>query len=166
MYHRRGIIIFIVLSFFSVGLNATASCPSSPSEVNQSDLIKSAWDSYSGSCACGERFENNCAHYLSNALIKAGCCSIDGGSGGLFRKESGYIVCKSGRPVRAKELRNMFFSKKWTRHSKPRDGYNLVYQEKADGRGHVLIKKYSGGRKVGHKGTGDYPDWPIQEFYY
>ena len=131
--------------------------------------FEDAWDSYTetGSCACGEGFKgSNCAHYLSNALIEAGYSSIDGGSGDLFRIVNGYCVCKSGRPVRAKELRNMFFSVKWTRHSEPQEGYNLVYQEKANGQGHVLMKKYSGGEKVGHKGTGDYPDWPIQEFYY
>lgn len=58
----------------------------------------------------------------------------------------------------------MFFSS-WTRHSKPQEGYNLVYQE-ISGQGHVLIQKYSGGKKVGYKGTGDYPDWPVQEFYF
>ena len=60
----------------------------------------------------------------------------------------------------------MFFSVKWTSHSEPQEGYNLVYQEKANGQGHILMKKYSRGKKVGHKGTGDRPDWPIQEFYY
>ena len=130
--------------------------------------LEAAWKSYSDSCVCGEKLKNNCAHYLSNALIEAGYSSIDGGSGGLFRDENGYCVCKSGRPVRAKELRNTFFTENnWACHDEPREGYNLVYQERAaDGQGHVLIKKYSGGRKVGHKGTGDYPEWDIQKFYY
>ena len=61
---------------------------------------------------------------------------------------------------------NSFFSVNWTRHSSSQDGYNLVYQERGDGQGHVLIQKYQGGINIGYKGTGDYTQWLVQEYYY
>ena len=129
--------------------------------------IEAAWDAYQNNCACGEDssvFKNHCAHYLSNALIKAGFSDLNGGIGERFRIASnGYCVCKSGRPVRAKELRNNFFVK-WTRHTQPQQGYNLVYQEK-NGQGHVLIKNYKDGASD-YRGTLDCDSWPVQEYYY
>ena len=72
-------------------------------------------------------------------------------------------MCRSGRPVRAKELRDLF-GKKWTYHSSPKpDGINLVYQE-SGGQGHVLL--YKDGKPTGYKGTTDLPSWPIQQYYY
>ena len=128
--------------------------------------FQSAWDNYSSSCVCGYAYDNNCAHYLSNALIKGGFSEIDGGVGANFRIVNGFCVCRSGRPVRAKELRD-WFGRKWSFHSSsPSDGMVLVYQERSDGQGHVLLKKYSGGNSIGYKGTGDYPSWPTQQYYY
>ena len=101
--------------------------------------LQSAWGQYTDSCVCGNDYENNCAHYLSNALILGGFSEIDGGKGANFRIVNGFCVCRSGRPVRAKELRD-WFGRKWTYHSSPKpDGINLVYQEE-DGQGHVLLK--------------------------
>ena len=128
--------------------------------------VTSAWDKYSNSCVCGKKYENNCAHYLSNALIEAGYSEIDGGKGENFRTVNGFCVCRSGRPVRAKELRD-WFGKKWSFHSSPpSDGTVLVYQEKSSGQGHVLLKKYKDRKSTGHQGTGDFPGWPIQQYYY
>ena len=121
--------------------------------------VQSAWDSYSNSCACGQRYDNNCAHFLSNALIEGGFSAIDGGDGCDLRTVNGFCVCKSGRPIRAKELRN-WFGRNWTRRSSPQDGINVVYQEKS-GQGHVLLKKYSNGKSTGDEGTGDHPSWPL-----
>ena len=126
--------------------------------------VQSSWDNYSGSCVCRHRYDNNCAHFLSNALIQGGFSAIDGGSGADLRIVGGFCVCSSGRPIRAKELRS-WFGKKWTRHSSPKDGINVVYQE-SHGQGHVLLKNYSNGEPSGHKGTGDYPNWATQEYYY
>lgn len=66
--------------------------------------------SYKTQCSfsCGKREDNNCAHYVSNALIKAGLKGIDGGKGKLHRTEKGMVVCEHGRPIRAKELRDWF----------------------------------------------------------
>ena len=43
--------------------------------------LQSAWDQYTDSCVCGYAYDNNCAHYLSNALILGGFSEIDGGKG-------------------------------------------------------------------------------------
>ena len=126
--------------------------------------LQTAWSNYTGSCKCGHRYDNNCAHFLSNALIDGGFSDIDGGSGGDLRLVNGFCVCRSGRPVRAKELR-AWFGRKWSRHSKPQNGINAVYQEDY-GQGHVLLKTYKDGKFTGHRGTGDYPVWSTQEYYY
>ena len=87
--------------------------------------------------------------------------------GADLRKCNGFCVCKSGRPIRAKELRR-WFGEKWTYHTKPQAGLNLVYQERpSDGQGHVLLKKYKSNlESSGYKGTGDRTDWSTQEYYY
>lgn len=127
--------------------------------------IQSSWDNYSNSCVCGYAYENNCAHYLSNALTKGGFSEINGGVGGNFRIVNGFCVCRSGCPVRAKELRD-WFGRKWSLHSSPpSDGTILVYQE-SRGQGHVLLKKYKDGKSIDYKGTTDLPSWPIQQYYY
>ena len=128
--------------------------------------LQTSWDKYTNSCVCGNAYANNCAHYLSNALILGGFSEIDGGKGADLRIRNGFCVCRSGRPVRAKEMRD-WFGRKWTHHSTPpTNGICLVYQE-GNGKDdrHVLLKKYQDGRKIGHVGTGDYP-WPIQQYYY
>lgn len=127
--------------------------------------LSTAWSSYNG-CKCGNKhgYKNNCAHYLSNALISAGYSALDGGTGYEMRNVNGYCVCSSGRPIRAKELRR-WFGLEFTKDSTPRDGINAVYQEQG-GQGHVLLKKYSNGKSTGYCGTGDFPHWSTQEYYY
>ena len=127
--------------------------------------LQGAWDNYTNSCICGKSYPENCAHYISNALILAGCRGIDGGVGKDQRIINGFCVCPSGRPIRAKELHE-YFGRKLTFHSSPRDGINLVYQESSEGKGHVLLKICKDGKSMGFKGTTDYPDWPTQEYYY
>lgn len=128
--------------------------------------LPTAWSSYGG-CICGnkEGYKNNCAHYLSNAMIIGGYSEIDGGTGREKRIVNGFCVCSAGRAIRAKEMRS-WFGRKWTKHLAPRNGINVVYQERADGQGHVLLKQYSGGKSAGYRGTGDFADWPTQEYYY
>ena len=114
--------------------------------------LQNAFSSYTDSCACGTEYENNCAHFLSNALIKGGFSAING---------VGSVFAPGGRPIRAKELR-AWFGRNWTRHTKPRNGLNLMYQEQG-GQGHVLLKKYPEGNWVGR---GDHGNWNFQEYYY
>lgn len=117
--------------------------------------LSEAYNLYEDKCDCGERFGNNCAHFLSNALIKAG-----------FRMPSGGAKCRSGRMIRAKELlqwvRSIPGVVMKTEHGSITSGYWFVYQERAsDGQGHVCIhlekpESYSS------VGTGDFPDWEVQ----
>ncbi|MBD5799860.1 hypothetical protein BHU24_25140 [Bacillus pseudomycoides] len=120
--------------------------------------LSEAYDLYEGKCDCGDRYDNNCAHFLSNALIKAG-----------FRMPSSGAKCRSGRMIRAKELRQ------WVRsipgvilkadHNSISSGYWFVYQERAsDGQGHVCIHLESP-EEYYWAGTGNYPDWELQEHY-
>jgi hypothetical protein len=129
-------------------------------------VLANAFSGYSDSCACGERFRNNCAHFLSDALIRSGCSELDGGTGALYRRRNGRVVCKAGRPVRAKELRAWFESKATEKVSgePEKDGYWVVYQHDGYVGGHVLIHKHTGS-DYEWKGTGDYPDWGTQEHY-
>jgi hypothetical protein len=48
------------------------------------------------SCVCGQRYPNNCAHFLSNYLINAGISEL--------KNYPGFQVCASGRPIRAFEV--------------------------------------------------------------
>ena len=122
--------------------------------------LEVAWKSYTDSCECGDSFEGkNCAHFLSNAFIKGGFTEIDGKRGDKFRIVNGFCVCTHGRPVRAKEMR-AWFARKWKRQQKPQEGYNAVYQEEK-GQGHVLLQK-----GTDYVGTGNYPSWSTQEYYY
>jgi hypothetical protein len=130
--------------------------------------LEDAYDLYRGTCDCGEVLENNCAHYLSDAFIRAGYAELDGGTGGLFRRHHGKIVCKAGRPVRARELREWFEEMATdTRDGEPSDdGYWAVFQHDPDRYwgGHVAIHKHDG-EDYDWVGTGDYPGWETQEHY-
>jgi hypothetical protein len=137
--------------------------------IVQRDLA-TAFSNYRGSCDCGENLGNNCAHYLSDALIRAGYSDLDGGTGALYRRRNGRIVCKSGRPVRAAELRDWFAAQATDTHEgEPTDDsrYWSVYQRRhTDGQGHVVIHHHSGaGTAYTHAGTGDYPSWRTQSHY-
>ena len=161
-FYRIGFCLMLLTCFF-----LTCHC--------EAQSLAKAWDKYRGSCECRNKYgyENNCAHYLSDALIRAGYNELDGGTeeDREMRLRNGFIVCSAGRPIRAKELRD-WFGRKFTKHLIPRKGINAVYQERADGQGHVLLKKYAHScrkRRLifkGFRGTGDYPDWKVQEYYY
>ncbi len=135
-----------------------------PAQVNS--VLAGAFAGYSGSCVCGESFRNNCAHFLSDALIRGGCSELDGGTGALYRRRNGLVVCKSGRPVRAKELRAWLAGKatEMIAGEPEEDGYFVVYQHDGYAGGHVLIHKHKGA-EYEWKGTGDHPDWGTQEHY-
>ncbi len=135
------------------------------SQIVQKSLAD-AYDSYRGECECGERLENNCAHYLSDALIRGGFDELDGGRGALYRKHNGRVVCKAGRPVRARELRDWFATQATERFKgEPDDDqYWAVYQHDGYPGGHVVIHKHNG-REYTWAGTGDYPDWGEQSHY-
>jgi hypothetical protein len=132
--------------------------------------LAGGFTNYRGSCECGEDLGNNCAHFLSDALIRAGHDELDGGVGGLYRRHGGRVVCRSGRPVRAREMRDWFSAQASTnQNGEPTDDsrYWAVYQERAsDGQGHVVIHHHTGtGTEYDFRGTGDYPSWRTQRHY-
>ena len=117
--------------------------------------LQTAWDNYSNSCDCGFRYDNNCAHFLSDALIAGNYSTLKNGAG--------FEVCKGkGCPIRARELRSMFFIKNWgnPKYNPPRDGIVPAYQEikarrESPSQGHVLLIQFKDGKKVGYRGTSD-----------
>ena len=146
-------------------VSTSAFCSLTKYKICSTMSLQGVWDNYTNSCVCSKSYSENCAHYISNALILAGCREIDGGIGDDQRIVNGFCVCPCGRLIRAKELHG-WFGRKFTCHSSPRDGINLVYQESSGGKGHVLLKICKGGKLMGFKGTTDHPDWPTQEYYY
>ncbi len=99
--------------------------------------------SYTNSCECGERFNNNCAHFLTNWMIK---------NGAISQNPSGCYCCQKGRPVRAKEVRNVFVSMGLSKHYNPPSGNCYIYCERnSDHQGHV----YYGKKNSCVAGTGD-----------
>lgn len=109
-------------------------------------------------CVCGVSYSNNCAHYLCNALIRAGFPAPSGGSN---------KKCPKGRLIRATDVY------KWCQkhkrefisgHNNLRYGTWVVFQQRSGGVQHVCIhKEYSD--TWDRAGTGDYPDWPTQWHY-
>lgn len=132
--------------------------------------LAQAYSNFDRGCECGEDLGNNCAHYLSDALIEAGYSQLDGGSGGLYRRRNGRVVCKEGRPVRAAELRDWFASQATqTEEGEPdaNSDYWAVFQERrSDGQDHVLIHKHEADGTYSYRGTGDYPGWKAHQTHY
>lgn len=88
-------------------------------------------------------YENNCAHYLSNALINSGFADLAAAHACVTHR-CGSPDCTSGgkRPTRAKDMRCWFQSKDSTPQASVAKGtgFYAVYQERpSDGQGHVVI---------------------------
>ena len=164
------------------------------------EKLEAAFNAYAntcsaGTCPCSSVFHGgNCAHFLSNALIQGGFEELHGGDSDSCTNPSpgpthNMVVCQKGRPIRAKQLRDLFSSLYNGKRDKPRVGVNFVYQEKRFlgwwpwlTQGHVLLKKYNqtmvdnyckdprvySNEPKNYRGTGDYEGlpWWRQEFYY
>eukprot|EP00164_Ancoracysta_twista_P000162 GFYU01000234.1.p1 GENE.GFYU01000234.1~~GFYU01000234.1.p1 ORF type:complete len:113 (+),score=17.56 GFYU01000234.1:368-706(+) len=87
---------------------------------------------YQNSCECGTRYENNCAHFLSNWMIRRGKLSP--------RPSDSTYNCPAGRPLRAKDMRDVFKSLGLESHFNPPPGNCYIYCEQG-GRGHVFYGK-------------------------
>ncbi len=114
---------------------------------------------YNQTCAGGGRESNNCAHFLSDAFIRAGYTEL---------LDSDLVTercdCGAGRVVRAQDLLKWFQSKSVRFHSgrlEPNTGFWAVYQEKP-GRRHVTILDSNTGKFYG---TADCKNWPVQWNY-
>lgn len=123
----------------------------SPSAIPQ--FMEKAWNAYKNECVCKTSYHDNCAHYLTNAFALAGA---------TFPKDA--AKCPKGRMIRAKETLAWFrpMAKQFRQnHSAITSGIWFVYQEKANGQGHVCLHRESAER-YWYKGTGNFPDWPVQ----
>ncbi len=148
--------------------SSPVAAPASLAPLRLQRALAEAFDAFTLSCPCGEDLGNNCAHFLSNALINAGYDELDGGVGGLYRRRGGRLVCRHGRPVRAAELRAWFAEQaSATNSGEPDDSnYWAVYQRRAtDGQGHVVLHHHTTGAGYTSAGTGNYPTWATQDHY-
>lgn len=112
---------------------------------------------YTQTCACGERLSNNCAHFLSDAFIRAGYTELKTSDAFTTR-------CKAGRPIRAQEVMHWFQTQADTfTEVRPDGGTGMwaVYQEKPNRR-HVTVIDMNTGIFYG---TDDCKTWPVQWFY-
>ena len=113
--------------------------------------------SYTDSCECGERFTNNCAHFLSNWMIKNNIMSENPGTA---------YCCTSGRPIRAKEMRKVFTDTLGLTRSfnPPKNGANcFIYcEDNNTHQGHV----YYGTKSYCEAGTGSGTDFDMDYYEY
>ena len=87
--------------------------------------LEDAAKAYNETCAGGDRVSNNCAHFLSDAFIRAGFTELE--TSDLITER-----CPHGRPLRAQEMLKWFQSKAERFHSgrlEPNTGYWASYQE-------------------------------------
>ena len=95
-------------------------------------------------CVCNYRYDTNCAHFLSNWMINNG-----------YIKEyptGANAYCSRGRPIRAKEMRDVFKNMGLKMHynNDGRDCY-IYCERNSDHQGHV----YYGRKGKCVAGTGD-----------
>lgn len=126
-------------------------------DINRAfDLL--GWQNSVSPCVCGHAYPNNCAHYLSNALIRAGFSEPSGGSN---------EKCSRGRLIRALDVLEWCKVNKRefsSDHNSISSGTWIVFQQRSGGVQHVCIHKERAG-DYSRAGTGDYPDWPTQWHY-
>ena len=114
---------------------------------------------YTETCVGGQRESNNCAHFLSDAFIRAGYTELLDSE--LITER---CLCGEGRVVRAQDMLKWFQSKSQRFHTgrlEPNTGFWATYQEKA-GRRHVTILDTRTGKFYG---TADCKNWPVQWNY-
>lgn len=128
-------------------------------DLLQNQFLPMSYQLYRGKCECGVAYQNNCAHFLSDAMIRAGLPSS-------FPNAA--AKCSAGRLIRAKELLDWFqaISTDFKQtHNGVTKGYWFIYQEDPSHQGHVCIHLESTAQ-YSYKGTGDFPSWPVQWHYY
>jgi hypothetical protein len=135
--------------------------------------VAANWTQPNGGCALGNTPPNNCAHYLSDAFIKAGYSELlkrNSQGQGIFHYWCDIItppntVNLNARPIRAREMWSWFKTMATTNQTtKPTNsGFWAVFQtDPVYVPGHVLLYDSSNNRVYG---TGAYWDWAEQYFY-
>jgi hypothetical protein len=116
-----------------------------------------AFNLYRDNCTCGNRYDNNCAHFLSNAFLL---------QAPNYRFPNQLAKCPHGRLIRAKEMLDWFrtISTGYRQNCNGiTEGIWFTYQE-SGGQGHVVLHNHAGG--LTWRGTGNYPGWPVQWHYF
>jgi hypothetical protein len=113
--------------------------------------VGAAW---TNSCIHGDRYPSNCAHFLSDAFIRAGYTEL------LPPNEHISASCPSKRPIRAREMWGWFKSKAVrSSHTVTRNtGWWAVFQlnERVYWGGHVVLLDSDSWQ---YYGTGWYKNW-------
>lgn len=126
------------------------------SKLRNEPWLYAAFRLFRKSCTYGNSYDNNCARYLSNAFFLA---APD------YRFPASYAKCPHGRLIRAKEMLAWFRTIQ-SQFKQNCSGITqhvwFVYQE-SGGQGHVVLHRHHGG--FAWKGTGNYPNWPVQWHY-
>lgn len=131
--------------------------PKDPAPAAPRPSLEDVAAAYTQTCACGERLSNNCAHFLSDAFIRAGYYELKTSDAFTTR-------CTAKRPIRAQEVMHWFQTQATTFSEKRPDGGTgmwAVYQEKPNRR-HVTVIDMNTGIFYG---TDDCKSWPVQWFY-
>lgn len=125
---------------------------------------------WNNSCNLSDVEGNNCAHYLSDAFIRAGYPELKKISGNphisLWCDWNNTVKNENARPVRAIDMKNWFDSMatKKTTTKQSGNGFWAVYQERqSDSQGHVLL--YDSNNDVVY-GTGGIGYWTWKQFFY
>lgn len=117
--------------------------------------IKAAAAAYKGSCVGGDKFDNNCAHFLSDAFLRAGYKELAPSCDCINAR-----CTPAGRPIRARDMWCWFQQRATKTADKlPKNqGLWAVFQLKESEYwgGHVVIIDTDSGT---YYGTGNYPDW-------
>ncbi|MCG5217498.1 hypothetical protein [Streptosporangium sp. KLBMP 9127] len=132
---------------------ATKSVMEAPARVPALSSVAEYW---TDSCSAGDAFANNCAHFLSDAFIRAGYTEL--------RPPNPHIHARcytpAKRPIRARNMWSWFKSKaeRTSRDPQPDTGWWAVFQlkESVYWGGHVALLDSD---TWNYYGTGWYPDW-------
>jgi hypothetical protein len=125
-------------------------------ELAVAATLESVGAHWTDSCAGGDRYANNCAHFLSDAFISAGFSDL--------AAPNPHIKARCGtsakRPIRARNMWNWFQSKavRTSRTLQRSTGWWAVFQldETVYWGGHVAVWDSDGDVVYG---TGWYPEW-------
>jgi hypothetical protein len=139
--------------------------PKPATRVDTRELVEQVFDIksitgtaslFDNACAGHDSYENNCAHFLSDAFIRAGYSEL------LSSNDCINARCgtEAHRPLRARDMWCWFKQKATqTKNALPKnDGFWVVFQlnENEYWGGHVVIIDTT---KNLYYGTGNYPQW-------
>lgn len=117
--------------------------------------LSSAFRSYNGRCVGGDSFPNNCAHFLSDAFIRAGYRELLPNNPHINARCS-----PAKRPIRARDMWSWFRSKarRTSRTVRRNTGMWAVFQlnESQYWGGHVVLLDSNAWK---YQGTGWYGNW-------